>query len=524
MRGASFTGEHVERLQAVTEAGLAHLALDDLLDTLVTRARDLLGADTAAILLLDDRGENLVARAAKGLEEEVERGVTIPIGRGFAGRVVADRRSITIDDVDHADILNPLLREKGVRSLLGVPLIVEGRALGVLHVGTLTPRRFDQADSELLQAAGDRAALAIEHARLFEQERRAREAAEARAPAALALEHVADGVFLLDDEERIRFWNPAAATATGVDEEHALGRTVGEVITAWESVRSIVPVALAPAVTRAETVPMEVAGRELWLSMSGVGFHGGTVYAFRNVTDERRLEDWQSEFIATISHEIRTPMASVYGAAQTLRRKDVELDDETRSALLGVIFNESARLAKLVENILVASRLGAEALEVGEAAVDPRAVAEDVIDSLRVHTNTDVRFSIVAPPSVPRVTGDAERLRHVLRNLLENAAKYSPGGGTVTVRLEPQERHVRFAVQDEGLGIPPHERAHVFERFYRIDEHAKRGIGGTGLGLYISRELVRRMRGRIWVSSEQVQGSTFFVELPLADGDRVAAS
>ena len=104
-------------------------------------------------------------------------------------------------------------------------------------------------------------------------------------------------------------------------------------------------------------------------------------------------------------------------------------------------------------------------LEVAESAVDPLALADDVIESLRVHTRADVQYEVVAPPVVPRVAGDAERVRHVLRNLLENAAKYSPGGGTVTVRLEPQERHLRFAVQDEGLGIPRHERAHVFERF-----------------------------------------------------------
>src|SRR3712207_6519384 len=113
----------------------------------------------------------LVARAAKGIEEEVEQGVRIPLGRGFAGRIAAERRPITIEDVDHADILNPILREKGIRSLLGVPLIIEGRVIGVLHVGTLVKRLFDANDRGLLQLAADRAALAIEHA-AFEEQRR----------------------------------------------------------------------------------------------------------------------------------------------------------------------------------------------------------------------------------------------------------------------------------------------------------------------------------------------------------------
>jgi len=144
------------------------MALEPLLDELLARAKDILRVDTAAILLLDDNGQELVARAAKGLEEEVERGVRIPVGGGFAGRIAAGRRPIYIADVDHAEILNPILRMKGVRSLLGVPLLVEGAILGVLHVGTVTPREFTNADAALLQLAAAQAAPAIDRARLFE--------------------------------------------------------------------------------------------------------------------------------------------------------------------------------------------------------------------------------------------------------------------------------------------------------------------------------------------------------------------
>jgi serine phosphatase RsbU (regulator of sigma subunit)/anti-sigma regulatory factor (Ser/Thr protein kinase) len=158
-------------LQYVTDAALAHLALKDLLAELLERITEVLHSDTAAFLLLDEDAQMLHARAAKGIEEEVEQGVRIPVGRGFAGRVAAERRAIVIPDVDRADVLNPILREKGIRSLLGVPLLVEGRVIGVLHVGTLTPRDFTPADRDLLQLAADRAALAIDHAELYEQRR-----------------------------------------------------------------------------------------------------------------------------------------------------------------------------------------------------------------------------------------------------------------------------------------------------------------------------------------------------------------
>jgi serine phosphatase RsbU (regulator of sigma subunit)/anti-sigma regulatory factor (Ser/Thr protein kinase) len=161
----------LEALQRVTDAALAYLPADELLTELLDRITAILDVDTAAILLLEPSGEMLRARAAKGIEEEVEQNVRIPVGRGFAGRVAASQAAVTIEDVDHADILNPILRQKGIRSLLGVPLLVTGRVLGVLHVGSLTQRTFTDRDRELLQLAADRAAIAIEHAQLFEERR-----------------------------------------------------------------------------------------------------------------------------------------------------------------------------------------------------------------------------------------------------------------------------------------------------------------------------------------------------------------
>jgi signal transduction histidine kinase len=158
----------LERLQAVTDIALAPLDLDDLLDVVLPRIRDILDADTCAVLLLDEETQELVARAAVGIEEEVERGVRIPLGKGFAGRVAADQRPVFLPDVDHADVLNPILREKGVKSLLGVPLLGKGESIGVLHVGKQSRRDFSQDDTELLRLVADRVARAIERAQLHE--------------------------------------------------------------------------------------------------------------------------------------------------------------------------------------------------------------------------------------------------------------------------------------------------------------------------------------------------------------------
>jgi serine phosphatase RsbU (regulator of sigma subunit)/anti-sigma regulatory factor (Ser/Thr protein kinase)/putative methionine-R-sulfoxide reductase with GAF domain len=195
--------ERLRRLQLVTDAGLSRLPLDDLLNELLTRVAAMFDADEATVLLHDEDAGVLVARASKGLEEEVEAEVTIPVGAGFAGRVVRDRRPIVLPNVTAADVVNPILISKGIKSLLGVPMTASERVLGVLHVGTLHPRDFDAADVELLRLAADRMAMAIDNARLFDAERSARASAEARAERLHQIQSITDvalGYFSMEED------------------------------------------------------------------------------------------------------------------------------------------------------------------------------------------------------------------------------------------------------------------------------------------------------------------------------------
>ena len=159
----------LEAVQAVTDVALAHLELEELLQALLLRTRDILHVDTCAALLLDEDRNELVARAAVGIEEEVEQGVRIPVGGGFAGRIAAERHPVILAEVDHDHVLNPILLEKGIKSMLGVPLIVRGEVTGVIHVGTLVPHEFTKDDVELLQLVAERAALALDQARVHQE-------------------------------------------------------------------------------------------------------------------------------------------------------------------------------------------------------------------------------------------------------------------------------------------------------------------------------------------------------------------
>ena len=165
LRPPSDAEDKLRDIRSVTDAALSHLGAADLLTTLLSRVREILNADTAAVLLLDNSGRQLIATAASGLEEEVSQGVRIPVGQGFAGRIAAERQPVILDHVDHGNVLNPLLLDKGIRSLAGVPLLVHGTVLGVLHVGTVHDRVFTADDAALLQLAADRAATAVQSLR-----------------------------------------------------------------------------------------------------------------------------------------------------------------------------------------------------------------------------------------------------------------------------------------------------------------------------------------------------------------------
>jgi PAS domain S-box-containing protein len=336
---------------------------------------------------------------------------------------------------------------------------------------------------------------------------------------ARVLENVDDGVALVDERGVIRHWNPAAHAITGISAEEALDRPAAESLPGWEIVAPLIPVANVPGPggLEAKVLPLELDGREVWLSISGVTFSDGIVYAFRSLTAERALDELKGEFIATVSHELRTPLAAIYGSAQTLLREDIQLDESDKTNLLDVIAHESERLSRIADEILFANKLDSGQLELGASGLDLRTLVRDVVEEMRAcfATREDISFELTVPDALDSVTGDPDRLRQVLINLIDNAVKYSPNGGRVEVAVEARDGGVRVAVRDEGIGIAPLEQRRIFGKFYRVDPGLARGVGGTGLGLYICRELVRRMEGRLSVSSEEGKGSIFVVELPL---------
>ena len=542
--------DRLRRLQLVTDAALSSLDLDELFGRLLERVRDVLDADTCAILLLDEDSNELVARAAVGIEEEVEQGVRIPVGRGFAGRVAAERRAVILDDVDHADVLNLILHQKGIKSLLGVPMLVRDEVVGVMHVGTLTPRRFSEEEAELLRLAAGRAAVGIDHAHLFESERLARKRIEdvlTVTDAALAHLEVGElldvllprireilhadtcAVLLIDDEGK----ELVARAAVGIEEEVEQGVRIpvgggfaGRVAADRRAVilddvdhaDVLNPILREKGIKSLLGVPLVV--RDDVIGVMHVGtlthrqFGNEDVHVLRLVADrvglaiERArlheetvlLDELKSNFVAIASHELRTPASSVYGVLATLSgRRD--LTHETRETLLRVGFEQAERMRSLIEQLLDLSQLEARRVNIDRKPLVLRSAIAEIVAA----TIPDGKVEINVPPDLAAVV-DPLVLDRVVSNLLINAVRY--GGAPIVVSAAQRDRHVRIAVQDAGEGVPEDLQPHLFERFVRSG-----GAHGSGLGLTIARAYARAHGGDL-VFEPGERGARFELIVP----------
>jgi PAS domain S-box-containing protein len=520
--------ERVAFLAEATALLTSSLELERTLESLTQLAVPLLADWCAISMLVDETGEIEQVVVAhqdperkRWAEEMQVRSRTIMIDDEFdlTARVIRTAEPVFLREVpqellDEAVERDPnaaeALEHISIRSAITVPLRSGERIFGALTLVTES-RELQDSEFELAQELAARAAIAVENARLYRE-------AERRAEAALALAYVGDGVVLLDRDGRVRFWNAAAAAITGVREADAVGRPPAEVVSAWEELTRLAELADADTPERARpvTVPVETASGDRWVAVTGVAFDEGIVYALRDVSDEHALERARSDFVATASHELRTPLAAVYGAARTLLRSDIEIPGDQRDRFLEIIVSETERLTAIVSQILLAGQLEEGRVDVTTAATDLKPLAESALDSARLRAPEQIELRLEQNGAPAVALADEDKLRQVLVNLLDNAIKYSPDGGEVVVELEGGNGRARLAVRDRGLGIPPGEHERIFEKFYRLDPALTRGVGGSGLGLFISRELVSRMGGSLSVRSQPGEGAAFVVDLPAA--------
>lgn len=326
--------------------------------------------------------------------------------------------------------------------------------------------------------------------------------------------HMTDGVVAFSWEGRVIHVNPAA--------EEMLGRTIGMDTAYGELFAELrlfdeVLALKQPSYVDGE---MEVGERSLMVLLAPFSgeTQGGVLAVVHDVTEQRRTEHMRREFVANVSHELRTPLTNIRSYAETLEEAE-ELPQETRRSFLEVILSETDRMTRIVQDLLTLSRIDSGRSDLTLSRFPFRAAIGNVyranLMEARRHGHA---FAAKLPPQLPDITADRARIEQVMMNVVSNAIKYTPDGGTIEITAGEQPGGVWMEVADNGIGIPPEDRARIFERFYRVDKARSRESGGTGLGLSIAQEIVRQHGGTITLADRDTPGLTVRIELPLGGG------
>jgi PAS domain S-box-containing protein len=480
-----------------------------VLDEVVRRAPGLLDVEACVIRVVEE--DELVISAAEGDGTVDLLGLRTPLGGRLSGEVAQAQLPVNVADAA-ADaglaLVDPVL-DLGFRAFLGVPLAGrEGALHGVLAVYGRRPRTWRNEEVEALRALAGNAAAALSNAELYQRVALANERSNA------ILTNIADGIVAVNRDGDVVLWNRAAEEITRVPAEEALGRPPAEVLGRGLDAEAAEP-------EPGDRLVRIVRGdEEVWLSVTEAvmrdpaGVVAGRIYAFRDISADRFVEEMKSDFVAAVSQELRRPLTSIYGFAETLLRQDVLFDEQERRTFLEYIASESERLTSIVDALLNVARLDTGDLQVALGPTSVAPLLQEAVAAVEPDAASNGHRFVVDVPEELAAEADREKLRLVLTHLLDNAVRYSPDGGTVTVAARPRGEAVEISVADEGVGIPLAEQERIFRKFYRGEGGgARAGAGGTGLGLFIARGLVTAMGGRMWVSSSEGAGSRFSVEL-----------
>ncbi len=475
----------------------------------VREAPQLLEAEAAVLRVLED--DELVARAAWGPATTGVVGTRSSSAAGVAGVVAQSRSPLGVDDARETPRFgreDSLLRT-GLVSVVAVPMFAHGGGLhGVLAVYDRESRSWRDDETQALSALAATASAAFSSAELYARVAEEKERSEA------ILANIADGIVAVDREGAIVLWNATAEQITGVPAEEALGRRVVDVLQ-----RDLAEDAEGAPGER--QVGFLRGGKEVWLSLTeavmldAAGDVAGRVFAFRDVSSERVVDQMKSDFVATVSHELRTPLTSIYGFAETLLRGDVEFSDVERGTFLGYIASESERLINIVDDLLNIARLETGTLGLNISRADIGEIVSETVTRF-ADLNGDFTFDVQVPRGAVFVRADREKLTQIVMNLVDNAVKFSPEGGRIAVTARRRSDTAEIRVVDEGIGIARTDQQRIFTKFYRAEDASKHSPQGTGLGLFLARGLLAAMGGRIWVESKEGEGSTFVFELPVA--------
>ena len=497
-----------QELQRIGGLMASNLDAAAVLREIVSQAALLLNADSCALRLVE--GDRLVVRAVQGEAAELLAGEQAPLTGGPTGEVLARRTPVAVADMAADDRFlpdDPLVQAR-FAAYLGAPILSpDGDLRGVLALYDRRRRVWKPDELEALEAFANSATVALQNALLYQRVAQEKDKSEA------IIASIADGIVVVDADSRIEMWNRATATMTGVSSRVALRRTLRELLRGELGDHD--DAALAALQEAAESgggveVRLSRGDREIWLQARAAELRDpvedriGTVYALRDVSEDRQLDQLKSDFVATVSHELRTPLTSIYGFAETLLRGDVSFADEDRKTFLGYIASESERLTRLVDGLLSVTRLEAGGVELALEDIDVGDVLREIVVRQAERAKDSHRVDLHLPAGPLVAAADRDKLRQVVLNLVDNAIKYSPDGGTIDVtrdatarhgrdpRARPRHRHLRRRPAQPVPQVLPRRRAHDA----RHPRHRPRAVPDARLRDRDGRPHPRRVGGR----------------------------
>lgn len=501
--------QELNTLYSIGRSVTSRLDLEVVLPRVVEAAVFLTRAEEGVLLLLDPETGELMLRAAKNVDEKQARQFRLKVQDSLAGQVFRSGEPLLITEGQPKVVTGYL-----VHSLIYAPLRTPERGIfGLLGVmNREKPRSFTLHDVRLLCALADYAAIALENARLYH------ETETERRKLAAVLHATEELVLILDPEMHVLLCNPAAIAALRLPAEGVVGKKVQEIVSNntlldlfWKASRMW------------RTYHAEVwtpGGRTYSAQLTpveGVGY----VLMMHDVTHIKELDRVRAEFLATVSHDLRSPLATIRGYVDLLEKVGPLTDQQ--QDFVEKIRRSVTHITALVGDLLELGRIEAST----DMEMEPfhlESVIDAVVDGYRqiaAEKNLSLQWEFTP---LPLIRGNPHRLRRVIENLLSNAVKYNREGGWVAVSAEYREGYIVVRVADSGIGIPPEDLPHIFERFYRVQRPETEDIEGTGLGLSIVKSIVEKHGGRVWVESRPGEGTTFTILLPAMEQQEPASA
>ena len=480
----------VRRLGDVVADMNAQLDLESVLDRIAASLRELTRADAGGFVLIEKDKLRLVS--LDGLPAEL-RGRTADLQTSMVGQLMRSGKTVfmaTSDSGGFDDLIWAAL--PGLHTITLSLSHVAGRPYGALYA-LYSGRKVGHVELELLELLAGHASVALSNVTAFE------EVVRQRAHERAVIDASADGIAVLDSDGLVRQWNPAAHRLTGLTPELATGRPPP-----------------FPLPEPGEKLTCKLSnGRWIDLLCTGLSGRGEKVLDFRDITAAKELEDAKDLFLATTSHELRTPITVVQGFASTLAARWDKLADADRRSAVQTIAERAGSLARLVEQLLLGSRAGADQLQVSNGAFDLAGLLRGAVVAFAPLSDLHT-LEIDLPGDLPQAHGDPMATDIIVGQLLENAFKYSPEGGAVTIRAARDGDAIEVTVSDRGIGIRPEDRERIFERFVQGEAGDRRRFGGIGLGLYIVRQLAQAQGGEIYAEDQDGGGTVLRLRLRCA--------